>query len=135
MLIISDIHANFDALQRVAATGEPLLILGDLINFIDYRTGKGIAEDIYGSEHTRQLIINRRTANWEASRKLWREATAGREEEVRELITAAVEAFRPRSAHAAKCHTTTWQTNWADSGRSTSCAPMSLRRSSLCTAT
>lgn len=90
MLIISDIHANFEALRRVSQTGEPLLILGDLLNFIDYRTGKGMAEDVYGSDHTRQLIINRRTANWEATRKLWREATAGRENEVRAQIITAV---------------------------------------------
>ena len=91
MLIVSDIHANFNGLAKVAATGEPLLILGDLLNFIDYRTGHGMAEDVYGSAHTRQLIINRRTSNWEASRRLWREATEGREDEIRSRITDAVD--------------------------------------------
>lgn len=90
MLIVSDVHARFDALAEVASTGEPLLVLGDLLNFIDYRTGHGMAEDVYGSDHTRQLIENRRTSNWEATRTLWREAVEGREDEVRERIVAAV---------------------------------------------
>ena len=91
MLIVSDVHANFDALARVAATGEPLLILGDFLNFIDYRTGEGMAQDVYGAEHVRQLIINRRTSNWDATRELWRQATDGREDEIRHLITKAVD--------------------------------------------
>ena len=90
MLIVSDIHAEFEALARVAATGEPLLILGDFLNFIDYRTGHGLAEDVYGSEHTRQLIENRRTSNWDATRALWRTAIKGREEEMRARIVEAV---------------------------------------------
>ncbi len=48
MLLVSDIHDNFEALGRVAATDEPLLILGDLLNFIDYRTGEGMVAEILG---------------------------------------------------------------------------------------
>ena len=100
MLIISDIHAEFDGLAKVAASGEPLLILGDLLNFIDYRTGVGMAADVYGLDHTRQLIENRRTSDWEATKKLWRDAVAGREEEMRDLIVEAV-AHQHRQTHDA----------------------------------
>ena len=82
MLIVSDVHAAFAELAEVAALGEPLLVLGDLLNFVDYRTGAGIAADVYGREHALEFIRNRKTGDWEANRRLWRRTTAGRSEEL-----------------------------------------------------
>ena len=82
MLIVSDVHAAFSELAVVAALGEPLLVLGDLLNFVDYRTGRGIAADVYGREHALEFIRNRKTGDWEANRRLWRRTLAGREEEM-----------------------------------------------------
>ena len=82
MLIVSDVHAAFAELARVASLGEPLLVLGDLLNFVDYRTGAGIAADVYGREHAMEFIRNRRTGDWEANRRLWRRTTSGRAEEL-----------------------------------------------------
>lgn len=82
MLIVSDVHAAFAELARVASLGEPLLVLGDLLNFVDYRTGAGIAADVYGHEHALEFIHNRRTGDWEANRRLWRRTMAGRAEEL-----------------------------------------------------
>ena len=82
MLIVSDVHAAFAELARVASLGEPLLVLGDLLNFVDYRTGAGIAADVYGYEHALEFIANRRTGDWEANRRLWRRTAAGRAEEL-----------------------------------------------------
>ncbi len=48
MLLVADIHDGFDALRRIAGMGEPLLVLGDLLNFIDYRTGEGMVSDLLG---------------------------------------------------------------------------------------
>ena len=45
MLLVADVHGEFNALSRLVRTGEPLLILGDLINYVDYRTLDGIAAD------------------------------------------------------------------------------------------
>ncbi len=39
MLLVSDVHGAADALRSVAASGELVCVLGDLINFIDYRIG------------------------------------------------------------------------------------------------
>lgn len=86
MLIVSDVHAAFDELAAVAALGQPLLVLGDLLNFVDYRTGRGIAADVYGREHAFEFISNRRNGDWEANRRLWRRAMAGREEELAERV-------------------------------------------------
>ncbi len=117
MLIVSDVHARFDALAEVAATGEALLVLGDLLNFIDYRTGHGMAEDVYGSDHTRQLIENRRTSNWEATRTLWRKAVEGREDEIRTRIVAAVadqHAETTRALDGANAYVTYGNVDWPE---------------------
>ena len=90
MLIVSDVHGAFTELARVASLGGPLLVLGDLINFVDYRTGRGIAADVYGPEYAREFIRNRRTGDWPANRRLWRRVQEGRESELAERIRAGV---------------------------------------------
>ena len=65
-------------------------MLGDLINFVDYRTGRGIAADVYGPEYAREFIRNRRTGDWPANRRLWRRVQEGRESELAERIRAEV---------------------------------------------
>ena len=37
MLVVSDVHDALDPLRRVVTSGEPILILGDLVNLTDYR--------------------------------------------------------------------------------------------------
>ncbi len=89
MLIISDVHAAFDELAAVASSGKPLLILGDLLNFIDYRTGEGMAREVYGEEFVQAVIQNRVEGDWAASRSLWAKVSQGREEELRAQIRDA----------------------------------------------
>jgi len=65
-------------------------VLGDLLNFVDYRTGRGIAADVYGQDYAREFIRNRRTGDWPANRRLWRRVQDGRESELAEHIRAEV---------------------------------------------
>ncbi len=90
LLIVSDVHAAFAELARVASLGEPLLVLGDLLNFVDYRTGAGIAADVYGRQHAREFIQNRKVGDWQANRRLWRRTVAGRAEELAARTRQAV---------------------------------------------
>ncbi|WP_420613485.1 metallophosphoesterase family protein [Candidatus Spongiisocius sp.] len=90
MLIVSDVHGAFSELARVASRGEPLLVLGDLLNFVDYRTGRGIAADVYGREYALEFIRNRKTGDWPANRRLWRRVQEGRAPELAERIRTAV---------------------------------------------
>jgi len=90
VLIVSDVHGAFTELARVASCGGPLLVLGDLLNFVDYRTGRGIAADVYGPDYAREFIRNRRTGDWPANRRLWRRVQDGRESELAEHIRAEV---------------------------------------------
>ena len=56
--LVSDIHGAAAALRRVAPGETPLLVLGDLINFIDYRdnAGKNRCFDGKRAEQNRQWL-------------------------------------------------------------------------------
>lgn len=76
MLLVADVHGAVDALRSVAAGGEPLLVLGDLINFIDYRDNSGIVADITGRAFVDEMVRLRTAGDRDASRRLWRELAA-----------------------------------------------------------
>ncbi len=90
MLLVSDVHGAADALARVAAGGEPLLVLGDLINFIDYRDNSGILADVVGQGFADDLVRLRTAGEYAAASALWGQYTAGREAEMRAGFDVAV---------------------------------------------
>jgi Icc-related predicted phosphoesterase len=47
---ISDLHGAVDQLQGLAGECDALLVLGDLINVLDYRTMDGILVEVFGRE-------------------------------------------------------------------------------------
>lgn len=65
-------------------------MLGDLLNFVDYRTGRGIVAEVYGLEHAHEFIRNRKTGDWSANRRLWRRVREGRESELAERTRSEV---------------------------------------------
>ena len=73
MLIVSDVHDAFDALEAVASTGETLLILGDLVNLIDYRTLEGILPDVVGRDVVAELTSLRQENKGGLARQIWAE--------------------------------------------------------------
>lgn len=92
MLIVSDVHGAADALRRVASQDEPLLVLGDLVNLIDYRTGEGIVADVIGRDVVAQISsLRSRRLRFEAN-EVWNEATAGRQEEIDAKISELMAA-------------------------------------------
>lgn len=76
MLIVSDVHDAFDALAAVASTGETLLILGDLVNLIDYRTMEGILPDVVGRDVIVELTSLRTLDGGRLARDVWVERVA-----------------------------------------------------------
>lgn len=84
MLIVSDVHGAAEALRRVASMGEPLLVLGDLINYIDYRSNEGIVADVSGKDLVDEFVRVRATVGHEAASEIWHRHWDGREEELRE---------------------------------------------------
>lgn len=90
MLIVSDVHGEFEGLARLAATGETLLILGDLINLLDYRTGEGIIADVMGDDFGRQVADRRGDSDYGGMRALWTEQVGSRSDAVRLAMAEGV---------------------------------------------
>jgi Icc-related predicted phosphoesterase len=90
--VISDIHGAADALRREAAGADALLVCGDLVNLIDYRTMQGIAADVFGPEVTRQFVAHRTAGRFEEAGRVLRGAAEGREDQVRAQVRVAVRA-------------------------------------------
>jgi Icc-related predicted phosphoesterase len=92
MLLVSDVHGAARALRRVAASGETLLVLGDLINFIDYRSNDGILADVAGRYLVDELVQLRTAGDFAAASGVWRRFAAGREAELQQAFDAHVAA-------------------------------------------
>lgn len=91
--IIADVHGAAALLRRLVDTVEgPLLILGDLINFVDYRTLDGIVTQMVGRELSAEMVRLRSQGRFDEARAGWQAHTAGREEEMRDVYRKLVEA-------------------------------------------
>ena len=99
MLLVSDVHGAAAPLRRVLERGEVVLVLGDLINFIDYRTYEGIVTDVAGEQFVRDMVERRTAGDGAGARALWSQFADGREAELqaafRRHIVAAYEAICP----------------------------------------
>ncbi|GAB2681070.1 metallophosphoesterase [Saccharopolyspora gloriosae] len=74
--VVSDVHGNAEALKRAGDGADALLVLGDLIDFVDYHEhGRGILGAVFGAEkvaHFAELRRNHRGAEIGAyARSLW----------------------------------------------------------------
>ncbi|HEU5473985.1 MAG TPA: metallophosphoesterase [Actinophytocola sp.] len=59
--VVSDVHGNVDALARAADGADALLVLGDLIDFVDYHDHSGgILGSIFGAEKVAVFAALRR---------------------------------------------------------------------------
>lgn len=83
MLLVADVHGAARALRRVAAAGETLLVLGDLINFLDYRTMSGILTELTGRDWVEELVRLREEERFAELGARWAEMRRGREKELR----------------------------------------------------
>ena len=86
MLLVSDIHGAFDELAAVVRLGEPLLILGDFLNFLDYRTLEGMVADELGVEFAAEVAEFRRIGDYQASRGAWEAAFADSDRDLRQAF-------------------------------------------------
>ena len=92
MILVADVHGAFEDLARVASAGEPLLVLGDLLNVVDHRTHQGMLAEVVGEELVARLADLRSRGDREGARAAWRLVAVGREEEIRERFDALTEA-------------------------------------------
>jgi len=91
MELVSDVHGAASALRRVAARGGPLLVLGDLINFIDYRTNEGIVAEVSGRDIVARFVALRTEGRQDEASRMWREHSRGKEAELAWRYDEAIE--------------------------------------------
>src|SRR5207247_6384263 len=71
---ISDLHGAVEHLDAVARDCDALLVLGDLINILDYRTMDGILVDIFGREPVAEAASLRAQGKFREARAAIRES-------------------------------------------------------------
>lgn len=84
--VVSDLHGAPDALTKAVPEGATLLLLGDLINFIDYLSMTGILTEVFSVEAVEQVVELRTAGRVEEAREVMRARSAGREEEIKHEI-------------------------------------------------
>jgi len=100
MLLIADVHGAWPALRRVASLGEPLLILGDLLNLVDYRTMEGLLSEVFGKEMVIEVSRLRAMGDHQAARRRWESESAGRETEIRARLRSLMADSYEEAAEA-----------------------------------
>lgn len=86
MLFVSDVHDSPEALRRLVGLGEELVILGDLVNLTDYRTGRGAVAAVLGLDFASRSSAARARGNYGEMRSMWSEQAGSSREEVRRMI-------------------------------------------------
>lgn len=81
--VVSDLHGAADPLKKAVPEGATLLLLGDLLNVIDYFEMSGILVDVFGHEAVERVNRLRLAGDLDEARKEMRERSHGREEEIR----------------------------------------------------
>lgn len=94
MLLLSDIHGSFDAMAALEPSGEPVLVLGDLLNLLDYRTGEGLTADVLGREFALEVAAARARGDYGGMRALWTETVTDPEAFRETFRTAAIAQYQ-----------------------------------------
>lgn len=102
MIFVSDIHGAVEPLRRLVETDEEIIILGDLVNLTDYRTGEGAVAEVLGLDFARESARSRAEGDYEAMRTLWATQMQDRKEEVRRAIAEAIQRQYEEVADALK---------------------------------
>jgi Icc-related predicted phosphoesterase len=93
--IVSDLHGAVDDLRKAVPEGAALVLLGDLINFLDYFSMTGILTEVFSVETVARVVQLRTAGRIDEARRVMHERSAGREEETRGRIARlVVEQYR-----------------------------------------
>ena len=88
--VVSDLHGVHDGLRNAVPSGSALLLLGDLINFIDYTSMTGILTEVFPVDAVEEVVRLRTLGRVEQAREVMHRRAAGREDEIRTQIGARV---------------------------------------------
>lgn len=81
--IVSDLHGASDALKKAVPEGASLLLLGDLINFLDYISMTGILTEVFPVEAVEEVVRLRTAGHVHEARRVMKERSVGREDQIR----------------------------------------------------
>lgn len=84
--VVADLHGAASDLKEAVPPGGPLLLLGDLVNFLDYISMTGILTEVFSMETVSQVVALRTAGKVEEARVVMRERSRGREDEIRAEI-------------------------------------------------
>ena len=90
--VVSDLHGAPDDLRKAVPEGSTLLLLGDLINFLDYISMTGILTEVFTVQAVEEVVRLRTAGRVDEARRVMHERSIGREEEIREQIGLRVRA-------------------------------------------
>ena len=84
--VVSDLHGASDALKKAVPEGASLVLLGDLINFIDYTSMTGILTEVFSVEAVDEVVQLRTAGRVQEARRVMQERARGREDEIKHEI-------------------------------------------------
>jgi Icc-related predicted phosphoesterase len=88
--VVSDLHSAHDDLKKAVPEGATLLLLGDLVNFLDYLSMTGILTEVFSIEAVAEVVELRTAGRIEEARQVMHERSIGREDEIRDRIGVLV---------------------------------------------
>lgn len=101
---ISDLHGAVEHLEAISRESDVLLVLGDLINVLDYRTMDGILVDVFGREPVAEAARLRSEGRFEEAREAIRRSVGPGEDFRERFLELArvqyLEVFEHLPAHA-----------------------------------
>ena len=86
LYLVSDVHGAPETLAKAVPEGSILVLLGDLINFIDYTSMTGILTEVFSAEAVERVVSLRTAGRVEEARDVMRTRAEGREVEIKEAI-------------------------------------------------
>lgn len=84
--VVSDLHGAVDGLKKAVPEGNTLLLLGDLINLLDYTNMSGILTEVFSVDAVQRVVELRTEGRVQEARSVIKERSSGREEEIRSEI-------------------------------------------------
>lgn len=65
--VVADVHGNVEALEKVAAYAGQLVILGDLLDYVDYHDpSRGMLSEVFGEDAVRRFTLMRSRGEFRA---------------------------------------------------------------------
>ena len=89
--VIADLHGAPDALAKAVPESSTLVLLGDLINLLDYTTMTGILTEVFSVEAVTEVARLRTEGKMLEARDIMRRRSEGRENAIQEDIRARVQ--------------------------------------------